>query len=90
MELTQQYLDQALKPVLDRLDHTATKTDLERFATKDDLEKAVGSIVSTISETVATPMEAHFAEFRAELALHEDVHTLKLEMRHLKEALHIS
>jgi uncharacterized protein YlxW (UPF0749 family) len=83
MELTQEYFDQKLKTV-------ATKDDLKQLATKDDIQAAVTELASMINETVAEPMEQHFAELKDHEQLRDDVQTLKREIQQIKTALHLS
>jgi hypothetical protein len=83
MELTQEYLDKALS-------NLATKDDLKPLATKSDVEGAVEHLVGVINETIAEPMERHFAEMKDYLKTKEEVEILKREMQRIKEALHLT
>ena len=83
MELTQEYFDQALK-------NLATKDDLKELSTKQDVRNAVEELARLIADTVATPMERHFADLKDYLEVRKDVHTLKVEMQKIKEVLHIA
>jgi hypothetical protein len=71
----------------DDLKTFATKDDLKDFATKDDLAAAVAELGRVINETIAEPMEKHFAEHKRDLDMSKDVETLKLDMKKIKDAL---
>jgi hypothetical protein len=71
----------------DDLKAFATKDDLKDFATKDDLASAVAELGRVINETIAEPMEKHFAEHKRDLDVSKDVEALKLDMKKIKDAL---
>ncbi|HEX8459229.1 MAG TPA: hypothetical protein VF656_18190 [Pyrinomonadaceae bacterium] len=83
MEITQEYLDNALSKL-------ASKDDLKPLATKIDVEGAVNHLVGVINETIAEPMERHFAEVKDAIDVRTEVEMLKLDMRKIKEALHLA
>jgi hypothetical protein len=76
MELTKEYFDEGLRTL---------ETNLSKKI--DDQTEQVARI---IADTVATPMEQHFADLRDYLGVREDVQMLKVDMQKIKEALHIN
>jgi hypothetical protein len=76
MELTKEYFDEGLRTL---------ETNLSKK--NDDQTEQLARI---IADTVATPMEQHFADLKDYLEVREDVQMLKVEMQKIKEALHIS
>ena len=96
MEITKEYFDQQLGTlnhwlgkIDQRMDGMATKADLKPLATKQDVREGVEELARIIAATVANPMEQHFAEVKAELAMHQRVRQLENDMRKIKEALHL-
>ncbi len=84
-------MDESLKSYLDnQFQNVATKDDLKNFATKDDLAAAVAELGRVISDTIAEPMEKHFAEHKRDLDVGKDVEALKLDMQKIKDALAIN
>jgi hypothetical protein len=79
MELTQEYfekhLDQKLK------EQTKELKAYAREQTED--------LARIIAETVATPMEERFARLESLMDVRLAVQTLQLDMRRIKEALHL-
>jgi hypothetical protein len=71
----------------DDLTHLATKDDLKNFTTKEDLNTAVADLGRLISETIAEPMEKHFAEHKRDIDVSKDVEMLKRDMQKIKDAL---
>src|SRR4051794_33049968 len=78
MELTQEYFDQQLK-------NLATKEDVRR-----EVQAGVEQMARIISETVAEPMEKHFAEHTEQLNVRGEVEELKRDVQQIKAALHLS
>ena len=76
MELTKEYFDEWLRTL---------ETNLGK---KNDYQTE--QLARIIADTVATPMEQHFAGLKDYLEVREDVQMLKVEMQRIKEALHIS
>jgi hypothetical protein len=76
MELTQEHFDQGLRTL---------ETNLSRKI--DDQTEQLARI---IADTVATPMEQHFADLKDYLEVREEVQMLKVDIQRIKEALHIS
>jgi hypothetical protein len=71
------------------MDGMATKTDLKPLATKIDVREGVEELARIIATTVAGPMEQHFAQVKAELAMHQRVQQLENDMNKIKAALHL-
>lgn len=88
MEFTKEYFDQKFKQSDERFEKLMTFLQ-ENMATKADLREAVEELARLTAETVANPMEQHFAEVKAELAMHQRVRQLETDMRKIKEALRI-
>ena len=76
MELTQEYFDEGLRT-------------LESNLTKK-INDQTEHLAQLIENTVATPMEQHFADLKDYSEVRKEVHTLKVEMQKIKEALHIA
>jgi hypothetical protein len=76
MELTKEYFDEGLRSL---------ETNLAK-----KIEDQTEHVARIIADTVATPMEQHFADLKDYLEVREDVQTLKAEMQKIKQALHIS
>jgi hypothetical protein len=74
-ELTKEYFDQGLRT-------------LETNLTKKIYDQTE-QLARMIADTVATPMEQHFADLKDYLEVREDVQALKVDMQKIKEALHI-
>ncbi len=96
MELTKEHFDQQLGAlnhwlgkIEQRMDGMATKTDLRPLATKADVREGVEELARIIATTVAKPMEQHFAELKAELAMHQRVQRLENDINKIKAALHL-
>jgi hypothetical protein len=96
MELTREHFDQQLGTlnhwlgkIEQRMDGMATKTDLKPLATKIDVREGVEELARIIATTVAGPMEQHFAQVKAELAMHQRVQQLENDMNKIKAALHL-
>jgi succinate dehydrogenase/fumarate reductase flavoprotein subunit len=85
MELTQEYLDKALSSLATKDDLASQTKELKAYA-----DEQTGHLVGVINETIAEPMERHFAELKDYVKTKEDVQTLKREMQRIKEALHLS
>lgn len=75
-------MDQELKAYLDEQFKTVAK--------KVDVENAVTELAAHINETIAVPMEQHFAEVKDNIDVRAEVETLKLDMQKIKEALHLT
>jgi hypothetical protein len=96
MELTREHFDQQLSALNhwlgkmeQRMDGMATKTDLKPLATKIGVREGVEELARIIATTVAEPMEQHFAQVQAELAMHQRVQQLENDMNKIKAALHL-
>ncbi|MGH9428220.1 MAG: hypothetical protein ACRD2L_18200 [Terriglobia bacterium] len=96
MELSKEHFDQQLGTlnhwlgkIEQRMDGMATKTDPKPLAAKTDVREGIEELARIIATTVANPMEHHFAEVKAELAMHQRVRQLETDMQRIKEALHI-
>jgi hypothetical protein len=76
MELTQAYFDEGLRT-------------LETNLTKK-INDQTEQLARLIADTVATPMEQHFADLKDYSEVRKELHTLKVEMQKIKEALRIS
>lgn len=76
MELTKEYFNEGLRTL-----------EINLGKKIDDQTEQLARI---IADTVATPMEQHFADLKDYLEVREDVQTLKVEMQRIKEALHLS
>ena len=76
MELTKEYFDEGLRTL---------ETNLGK-----KIDSQTEQLARIIADTVATPMEQHFADLKDYLEVREDVQMLKVEMQRIKEALHIS
>lgn len=72
----------------------ATKDDLKPLVTKTDLTDALdaqlGKMVSIINDTIATPMEQHFAETKKQLDMAHKVEQLERDMQEIKNALNLT
>ena len=76
MDLTREYLDQAL----------ATQTaELKAYADQQTAQRGGVS-----NEAIAVPMERHFAEVRDSVDVRAEVEALKLDTQRIKEALHLT
>ena len=75
-ELSKEYFDEGLRTLETNL---AKKID-------DQTEQ----LARIIADTVAAPMEQHFADLKDYLEVREDVQALKVDMQRIKAALHIS
>jgi hypothetical protein len=91
MELTQEYFDQQLK-------NLATKQDLERFSTKDDLQGleqrmdkkfATKQDIRDAIEELARITSEGFADLQQRLDVTERVKKIEQKFIKLEEALHI-
>jgi hypothetical protein len=100
MELTKEYFNQQLKNLATKKDlkgfatkvdlkGLATKEDLKPLATKQDVRYGVEELARIVSETVATPMEERFARLESLMDVRLAVQTLQLDMRRIKQALHL-
>lgn len=100
MELTKEYFDQQLRNLAtkqdlesfatkDDLKGLATKEDLKPLATKQDVREGVEELARIVADTVATPMEEGFARLESLMDVRLAVQTLQLDMRRIKEALHL-
>jgi hypothetical protein len=76
MELTKEHFDEGLRT-------------LESNLTKK-MNDQTEQLAALIADTVATPMEQHFADLKDYSEVRKEVHTLKAEMQKIKEALHIA
>lgn len=76
MELTKEYFDEQLKE---------QTRELKAFS-----EEQTDALARLIAITVAEPMERHFEKVGKELDVYAEVKQLKLEMKEIREALHIS
>jgi hypothetical protein len=76
MELTKAYFDEGLRT-------------LEANLTKK-MNDQTEQLARLIADTVATPMEEHFADLKDYSDVRKEVHTLKVEMQKIKAALHIA
>jgi hypothetical protein len=76
MELTKEYFDEGLRTL---------ETNLSK-----KIDGQTEQLARTIADTVATPMEQHFADLKDYLEVREEVQMLKVDMQRIKEALHIS
>lgn len=79
MELSQEYFDKALANLATKDDLSSQTRELKAY-TDEQTEHLVG----VINETIAEPMESHFAELKDYLKVKEDVQTLKREMQQIK------
>jgi hypothetical protein len=89
MNLTKEYLDKALK-------NLATKDDLKKFTTKDDLndrfEHQTAMLVSYIEravESLATMVAEGFNELQSSLDVRERVQKLEKEIKQIKETTNV-
>jgi hypothetical protein len=98
MNLTKEYLDQALKKL-------ASKADLEKFATKDELderfekqtqalmafaEAQTSTLARVIAETIDAPMHERFDRLDDKFdTASRRIDTVETKMQRLERALHI-
>ena len=75
-------MDQELKVYLDK--------QFATVARKADVESAVAELAAHINETIAVPMEHHFAEVEANIEVRAEVERLKFDMQKIKESLHLT
>ena len=83
MELTQEYFDQQLKKLITKDDFYAaleTQTD----ALKNYTDKQTEALARMVAETIAEPMEQHFAELKDLLHIKETVERHEREIARLK------
>jgi len=78
MELTKEYLDEALKAAVAPL------------ATRKDLEAQTEELARMIADTIATPFTKRFDQLEELLEVKQDVLTLKRQMAEIRSALHLS
>lgn len=94
-----QYLDQRFEAFENKFD--AFDKQFEQVATKDDLAQQTTTLkayaneqteklAAIINNTIAEPMEQHFAELKDYKTVQEKVTTLETDMRKIKSALHIN
>ena len=78
-------MDQELKHEFEKLNRR-----LDILPTKTDLDGAVSHLVGVINETIAEPMERHFAETKDTINVRAEVDSLKADMKRIKAALHLT
>jgi hypothetical protein len=91
MELTKEDFEKTIKGLATKedLQGLATKEDLRSLATKQDVRDGVEELARIVAETVAEPMEQRFARLESLMDVRLAVQNLQLEMRRIKEALHL-
>lgn len=77
-------MDQDIKHEFEKLDDR-----IDNLPTKTDLNNAVNHLVGVINDTIAVPMERHFAEVKDNLDVRAEVEALKSDMQKIKAALQL-
>jgi uncharacterized protein YbgA (DUF1722 family) len=78
-------MDQELKHEFEKLNQR-----IDVLPTKTDLNNVVNHLVGVINETIAEPMERHFAETKDTVRVRADVESLKIDIQKIKAVLHIA
>lgn len=86
MELTKEYFDS-------KLEGLATKADLERFATKDDLATLEQRLITHTDERVdelARMVQRGFEDITKRLDVRQEVQELKSQMHEVRRELNLA